>query len=643
MISGSTVTIVGGGTTTITASQAGNSNYAAAANVNQTLTINKAAATVTLGSLAQTYDGTARSATATTSPSGLTVTFTYDGSATAPTNAGSYAVVGTIVSNNYTGSASGTLVVAKASQTIAFGSLATKAFNDPPFALPATASSGLAVTYTSSNPAVAAVSGATVTILTQGTTTITASQSGNANYNPAADAQQPLVVGKASQTITFGPLVSRTFPPSSNFNLTATATSGLPVSYSSSNTSVATISGNVATIVGLGSTVITASQGGDGSYFAAPNAQQTLGVSVSSASVSFSNLNQTYDGTPKAASATTNPGGLALTITYNGSGAPPTAAGTYTLAANVEHASITNATAGVNLTGNGLENILLGNATANVLTGLGGNDSLDGFAGSDTLIGGTGDDSYVVDVASDVITENANEGTDQVNVLFTAAGTFTLAANVENAGIGNATPGVNLTGNALANTLQGNGQANILSGLDGNDSLDGGSGNDTLDGGLGNDTLLGGLGNDSLLGGAGTDTLDAGTGVDTVDGGADADTLVVLGNFADYLRSRPNATDTHLVNAGTGEDITFRNVESVTFLDGNKTLAEIHLNVVSGNNDSIVGTPGSDTLDGLAGSDTLVGLAGDDTYIVDVATDVIAIDPELLAAEQYGLHEPPPA
>ncbi len=75
------------------------------------LVIAQAAATVTLGSLNQTYNGTARTATATTAPPGLTVAFTYDGSPNAPTNIGSYSVVGTIVDNNYFGSATNTLTV----------------------------------------------------------------------------------------------------------------------------------------------------------------------------------------------------------------------------------------------------------------------------------------------------------------------------------------------------------------------------------------------------------------------------------------------------------------------------------------------------------------------------------------------------
>jgi sugar lactone lactonase YvrE len=76
-----------------------------------TLVIAKAPATVTLGDLAATWDGVSHAATATTSPSGKAVNFTYDGSATPPTQPGSYAVVATIDDPNYAGSASGTLVI----------------------------------------------------------------------------------------------------------------------------------------------------------------------------------------------------------------------------------------------------------------------------------------------------------------------------------------------------------------------------------------------------------------------------------------------------------------------------------------------------------------------------------------------------
>jgi len=82
------------------------------------LTVNKAAASIALGSLNQSYSGSADAATAATTPNGLAVTFTYNGSTTVPTSAGSYAVVGTINDPNYQGNATGTLVIAPAALTI---------------------------------------------------------------------------------------------------------------------------------------------------------------------------------------------------------------------------------------------------------------------------------------------------------------------------------------------------------------------------------------------------------------------------------------------------------------------------------------------------------------------------------------------
>ena len=83
-----------------------------------TLVISKAGATVTLGNLSQPYDGAAENASFTTAPPGLAVNLTYNGSANAPTNVGSYLVVGTINDPNYQGSATNTLVIGKASATV---------------------------------------------------------------------------------------------------------------------------------------------------------------------------------------------------------------------------------------------------------------------------------------------------------------------------------------------------------------------------------------------------------------------------------------------------------------------------------------------------------------------------------------------
>jgi gliding motility-associated-like protein len=171
--------------------------------------------------------------------------------------------------------------VAKAAQSISFSALAPKTVGDATFSLTATGgASSNAVRYTSSNTAVATISGSTVTIIGAGTTTITASQAGNENYNAAANVPQTLTVAKAAQSISFSALAPKTVGDAT-FSLTATGgASGNAVIYTSSNTAVATISGSTVTIIGVGTSTITASQAGNANYNAATDVPQTLKVAL---------------------------------------------------------------------------------------------------------------------------------------------------------------------------------------------------------------------------------------------------------------------------------------------------------------------------------------------------------------------------
>src|SRR5206468_4139374 len=106
-------------------------NYTAS-NATGTLTINKAPATLTLSNLTQTYDGTAKSVTATTNPAGVNISITYNGSTTAPTNVGSYAVVASETDPNYVGpNATGTLTITQGTATITLSNL-TQTYNGSP-------------------------------------------------------------------------------------------------------------------------------------------------------------------------------------------------------------------------------------------------------------------------------------------------------------------------------------------------------------------------------------------------------------------------------------------------------------------------------------------------------------------------------
>jgi hypothetical protein len=90
--------------------------------------------------------------------------------------------------------------VDRAQQSIqGFVELPIQTNESPPFVLSATATSGLPVTYSSSNPLVASISGNTITVQGLGTAIITASQEGNNNFLPAPDLEQFLVVATEHQ------------------------------------------------------------------------------------------------------------------------------------------------------------------------------------------------------------------------------------------------------------------------------------------------------------------------------------------------------------------------------------------------------------------------------------------------------------
>jgi cyclophilin family peptidyl-prolyl cis-trans isomerase len=102
------------GTTTVAGTYSGvvtATNTNGSATQSFSIVVAKGAGSVVLNGLTQTYDGSAKVVTATTSPAGLGVNITYGGSSTAPADFGSYAVVATINDANYVGTQSGTLSI----------------------------------------------------------------------------------------------------------------------------------------------------------------------------------------------------------------------------------------------------------------------------------------------------------------------------------------------------------------------------------------------------------------------------------------------------------------------------------------------------------------------------------------------------
>jgi hypothetical protein len=161
--------------------------------------------------------------------------------------------------------------ITKLEQKITFNAPASKQYGDPPFSVSATASSGLPVTFTASGAC--SIAGAIVTIRAAGTCVVTANQAGDATFSAAPPVQKPFTVLKANQTISFGPLPNKRFgdPP---FTISATASSGLPVTFSASG--ACRVSGNKVTLTGTGGCTIKASQAGNANYNAAPDVIRSM-------------------------------------------------------------------------------------------------------------------------------------------------------------------------------------------------------------------------------------------------------------------------------------------------------------------------------------------------------------------------------
>ena len=168
----------------------------------------------------------------------------------------------------------------KETQTIAFEDIPIKTINSEPFSLNATASSGLPVTITSMNESVATVSGNVVTIVGGGEVALEASQEGDDDYYPALIAREVLTVKPAGNVITFA-------EPTENLKfwmekevLNATASSGLPITYTSSNESVAVIDGNELKFITAGEVTVTANQVGNSSYDPAEPVSRTFTIEI---------------------------------------------------------------------------------------------------------------------------------------------------------------------------------------------------------------------------------------------------------------------------------------------------------------------------------------------------------------------------
>ncbi len=217
------------------------------------------------------------------------------------------------------------VIVNEQSQTISF---TTTPPSSPvvgnTYSVAATSSSGLTVSLSvdPSSTHVCSLLAGTVDLIGPGTCTIDANQAGSSTVEAAAQVQQSVLVGQTSQSISFTSTAPSGAVPGNTYTVTATATSGLPVTFSISSFSsgVCTIAGATVEFTGTGTCTVLANQSGSVTYYAAPQVSQAIAVGLDSQTVGITSsppsspvVGGTYAVTASASS------GLAVTLSIDAS------------------------------------------------------------------------------------------------------------------------------------------------------------------------------------------------------------------------------------------------------------------------------------------------------------------------------------
>ncbi|MEX8505903.1 lectin like domain-containing protein [Leptothrix ochracea] len=291
-LSGTQLTGVSPGTCTITASQPGDAVYVAAPPATQAIVVGSSTGTTPQAislSTTQALMVGGTSALSAAATSGLSVRLTNITPATCALNGNTLSglAAGTCTLNAdqggdtvYSAAPTATLnvPVQKLNQSVSFSSVPANLLVGASATLVASASSNLGVSYSTLSPTVCTVSAATVKAVAAGTCTVSADQVGNASINPApqASASFPVTVPMSNQTITFGTLPTLTANTSGT--LSATATSGLTVSFGSQTPATCSVNGNTVAGVAAGTCTVVASQIGNTSWNPATNVSKNITV-----------------------------------------------------------------------------------------------------------------------------------------------------------------------------------------------------------------------------------------------------------------------------------------------------------------------------------------------------------------------------
>ena len=171
-----------------------------------------------------------------------------------------------------------------------------------------------------------------------------------ANIQPTAlTASAAIDIMEQAQTITFGPLPNQPFGTAA-FNVSATASSGLPVTFASTTPTVCTVSGSTVNLVSAGACTLQATQAGNTTFAAATPVSASFTVTMLAPKISFTVPNQSYGAAAYSVSASSNSTGVFTYTVTSGpaivSGSMLTLTGIGTVTLQASEAADVNYTAG---------------------------------------------------------------------------------------------------------------------------------------------------------------------------------------------------------------------------------------------------------------------------------------------------------
>jgi hypothetical protein len=332
--SGWSASLAAVGNCTVEAQQTGGGEYAPAPNVQQTVFVQLVPQTITFTPIANTQVVNGSVPLAATATSGQAVSFVSYTPATctvADTSgwtasfiaAGSCTLVATQAGGGQYAAAPNVqqiLFVHHVSQTISFPAITNDQVVQTSIPLSATATSGLAVSFASTTPATCTVSNASgwsASFIASGSCTLLAIQSGNSVYAAASDVSQNIFVHHLTQTISF-PAITNDQVIDTSIPLTATATSGLAVSFASDTPSTCTVSdasGWSASLIAAGSCTLVATQSGNSIYGSAPSVSQVIYVHHLTQTISFTAIPNTQTAQSTLPLSATSTSGLTVNFT----------------------------------------------------------------------------------------------------------------------------------------------------------------------------------------------------------------------------------------------------------------------------------------------------------------------------------------